>query len=469
MYVKFIVDELYSFLVPSEAAHVCQEALQAYRFIFGYCHSLSPLFESMTFRHYYHQHALQEHFLKNPKECVFCMGLKSWPHGQKMKRENVQHVLECLKGFVAQMKEDDRLPDYDSFEGVTCECKYFISLPHSMHDRRKEPTYEEFYDSVFEKPDMWIRGLEFSEASGLGKDVQRILQRYRSQDMDWFHIMVKHDAFSIFCRNMEKIRDEFVLLPFWCLCDGLEGKIQHRHIFWPKCVKIRDAFHLTRTIVYVSQPKAICDAGIPENVEEGNHTSHFHINRPMHEHSIAFLCTLFPNGIERLLADQNSRKNVVLWDIHAQRGPDKWRHLKWVVPIKVTGWKFIHCQVPFNGQEERYLTLHGDKKIYFTPGYSLQILKDKMYVLSPKQQNVMKQLKEIKEKVQMEQDNYWKTEVADLKMERGVFKNELKSKENEWKAERDVLKSERDIFKAERDIFKAYRNVLKTERDNLLL
>ncbi|GFW57208.1 uncharacterized protein TNCV_541241 [Trichonephila clavipes] len=182
-----------------------------------------------------------------------------------------------------------------------------------------------------------------------------------------------------------------------------------------KCVKIRDAFHLARTIVYVSQTKAMCDA-----------------------------------GIERLLSEQNGRKNVVLWDIHAQRGPDKWRHLKWVVPIKVTGWKFIHCEVPFNGQKERYLTLHGDKKLYFTPGYSLQILKDEMYVLSPKQQNAMKQLKEIKEKVQMEQDNYWKTIEADLKMERDVFK----LKENEWKAERDVLKSERDIFKADRNVLK---------------
>ncbi|GFX84898.1 hypothetical protein TNCV_4997301 [Trichonephila clavipes] len=92
-----------------------------------------------------------------------------------------------------------------------------------------------------------------------------------------------------------------------------------------------------------------------------------------------------------------------------------------------------------------------------------------MYVLSPKQQNAMKQLREIKEKVQMERDNYWKTIVADLKMEQDVFKNEIQSKGNEWKAERDVLKSERDTFKAERDTFKADRNVLKTERDNLLL
>ncbi|GFX70890.1 uncharacterized protein TNCV_1688731 [Trichonephila clavipes] len=140
-------------------------------------------FESMTFRHYYHQNALQEQFLKNRKECVFCMGLKSWPHGQRMKRENVQHILECLKGFVARTKRMTT-PAYESFEGVTCECKYFISLLHSMYDRSKDPTYEGFYDSVFEKPDMWIRGLEFSEASGLGKDVHGILQRYLSQDMD---------------------------------------------------------------------------------------------------------------------------------------------------------------------------------------------------------------------------------------------------------------------------------------------
>ncbi|GFX86580.1 hypothetical protein TNCV_462001 [Trichonephila clavipes] len=70
-----------------------------------------------------------------------------------------------------------------------------------------------------------------------------------------------------------------------------------------------------------------------------------------------------------------------------------------------------------------------------------------MHVLSPKQQNVMKQLKDIKEKG--ERDNYWKTIVADLTTERDVFKNE--SKENEWKVKIDALKSERDTLKAERD------------------
>ncbi|GFT02926.1 hypothetical protein TNCV_4962081 [Trichonephila clavipes] len=51
-------------------------------------------------------------------------------------------------------------------------------MPHSLYDCSKDPTYEGFYDSVFEKPDMWSRGLEFSEASGLEKDVHGILQRY---------------------------------------------------------------------------------------------------------------------------------------------------------------------------------------------------------------------------------------------------------------------------------------------------
>ncbi|GFT99919.1 uncharacterized protein TNCV_1079611 [Trichonephila clavipes] len=138
-----------------------------------------------------------------------------------MKRENVKHVLQCLKGFVARRKEDDRPPDYDLFEGVTCECKYFISLPHSLYDRKKDPTYVGFYDSVFEKPDMWPRGLEFSAASGLGKDVHGIPPTlHLSQDMEWFHIMVKHDTFPIFFGEMETIRDEFVLYPFGvCVMD----------------------------------------------------------------------------------------------------------------------------------------------------------------------------------------------------------------------------------------------------------
>ncbi|GFT14529.1 TTKRSYEDQ domain-containing protein [Nephila pilipes] len=99
--------------------------------------------------------------------------------------------------------------------------------------------------------------------------------------------MVKHDAFQTFCKEMEKNRDQFVLLSFWYLCDDMvsdTGHAQHRHMIvvcqqessfkdiWKykiryeflnsgrakKCVKIQDPFHLSRAIVYVSQGKAAC-------------------------------------------------------------------------------------------------------------------------------------------------------------------------------------------------------------------
>ncbi|GFX64079.1 hypothetical protein TNCV_1986041 [Trichonephila clavipes] len=121
-----------------------------------------------------------------------------------------------------------------------------------------------------------------------------------------------------------------------------------------------------------------------------------------------------------------------------------WRNLKWVVPIKVTGWKFIHCQFLQRPRRNLFDAARGQENIFYTwifPSNS----QGRNVRFIPKQQNVMKQLKEIKEKVQMEQDNYWKTIVAEFEVGTDVFKNEFKSKENEWKAERDVLKS--DTFK----------------------
>ncbi|GFS29884.1 uncharacterized protein NPIL_235191 [Nephila pilipes] len=60
-----------------------------------------------------------------------------------------------------------------------------------------------------------------------------ILQRFTRGDLHWFHLMVKHDAFETFCKEIEKIRDQFALFPFWCLCDGMvsgTGRKQHRHV-----------------------------------------------------------------------------------------------------------------------------------------------------------------------------------------------------------------------------------------------
>ncbi|GFX71805.1 uncharacterized protein TNCV_2010421 [Trichonephila clavipes] len=105
-----------------------------------------------------------------------------------------------------------------------------------------------------------------------------------------------------------------------------KGKIQHRHMvlackpesffenIWEekmrykfpnsgrtkKCIKIKSAFHLVRVIMYVSQPKSSSDKGdIPDNLMNLEQWSHFHINRPLHPHNIASLCTLFPGGIRK--------------------------------------------------------------------------------------------------------------------------------------------------------------------------
>ncbi|GFS62656.1 uncharacterized protein NPIL_600601 [Nephila pilipes] len=192
---------------------------------------------------------------------------------------------------------------------------------------------------------------------------------------------------------MGKILGQFALLPFWCLCDGMvsgTGRTQHRHMIvacelessfkdiWQykirydfpnsgrakKCVKIQDAFHLARAIVYVSQRKAGCDGRIPTDLTEAGPLSHFHMNRPLHEHSIAFLCTLFPGGIQQLLLEQNRNKDVVRWESESVCVRDQWFHKKWGVPIHLTGWKFI--------------TYHRVNKIW-TPNVGKECVSDKSH------------------------------------------------------------------------------------------
>ncbi|GFT24480.1 uncharacterized protein TNCV_3252971 [Trichonephila clavipes] len=85
--------------------------------------------------------------------------------------------------------------------------------------------------------------------------------------------------------------------------------------------------------------------------------SHFHINRPLHPHSIAFLCTLFPGGIEKLLWEQVGNKNVAKWKKTTRRRADAWGHFKWSVPIHVTGWKFLNCVIPYRYEETEEWTI----------------------------------------------------------------------------------------------------------------
>ncbi|GFX05811.1 uncharacterized protein TNCV_352301 [Trichonephila clavipes] len=292
---------------------------------------------------------------------------------------------------------------------------------------------------------------------------------------------------------MENIRDEFVILLFWCLCDGLTAcKTLHRHMIvacqqyssfenvWKtkirypfpktgrakKYIEIKDAFHLARAIVYMSQPKASRDH---DNQQEEQ--SHFHINRPLHKHSIATLCTLFPGGIEKLLYEQLKNKNVSSWEKVAKHVPDRWGHLKWGVPIHVTGWKFLNCVIPFHSRYEvteeetpLYVTLYGNKKLYLKEGnYKnkcwFQQIRDEMYVLSRKQQNMMEEIKNLIQEWTKDQKVLFKSKFNEMNVkydviqrERDMFKEErdlMKSKEKEWKIEIDQMKTEIDELKTE--------------------
>ncbi|GFT64470.1 uncharacterized protein TNCV_2382241 [Trichonephila clavipes] len=143
-----------------------------------------------------------------------------------------------------------------------------------------------------------------------------------------------------------------------------------------KCIKIKSAFHLVRAIMYVSQPKSSCDKGdIPDNLMNLEQWSHFHINRPLHSHNIASLCTLFPGGIEKLLWEQVGNKNVSSWEKMIKRTSDEWGNIKWSVPIHVTGWKFLKCVIPFHPRYKETeewtplcLHLYGNKKLYLKEG-----------------------------------------------------------------------------------------------------
>ncbi|GFX60686.1 uncharacterized protein TNCV_4917361 [Trichonephila clavipes] len=183
--------------------------------------------EPMTVRHFYSKHAAQKYNLNCRKQCLFCFGRKHWPYGQKNRPENVNHVTACLQRFVEDAKIHAETEEEET-EEVVCGCRHFRPVPRGMRGRRKDRLieYVGFYDSLLEKPEMWEEGVTFQ--NGLGKDVWGMVQRYLRQDLMWFHIMVKQDVFDTFRKEMEKIRDQCVILPFWCLCDGLvneKGKI----------------------------------------------------------------------------------------------------------------------------------------------------------------------------------------------------------------------------------------------------
>ncbi|GFY19357.1 uncharacterized protein TNCV_4127441 [Trichonephila clavipes] len=399
---------------------------------------------NVTVRHFYSKHVAQKYNLDCRKQCLFCFGKKHWPYGQKNRPENVNHVTECLQRFVEDAKIHEETEEEETEEEeVVCGCRHFRPVPRGMRGRHKDrlSEYVGFYNSLLEKPEMWEEGVTFQ--NGFRKDVWGIVQLYLRQDLMWFHIMVKHDVFDTFRKEMEKIRDQCVILPFWYLCDGLvneKGKIQHRHMIlaceqesvfedvlkgkgrykFPnsgrvkKCIKIKNAFHLVRTIMYVSQPKSSCDKDeIPEN----------------------------------LMDSQLGNKNVSSWVKVAKHVPDPWYNARWEVPIHVTGWKFLHCVIPLHprDEEELYLHLYGNKKWHLKDyECSFQRIRDEMYVLSCKQQNTMKETKKVKTEWAMDQKVILKAKLNEMRAINDLIRREndvLKTKEQEWKTKENELNS----------------------------
>ncbi|GFX06217.1 uncharacterized protein TNCV_642621 [Trichonephila clavipes] len=210
--------------------------------------------------------------------------------------------------------------------------------------------------------------------------------------------------------------------------------------------------------MYVSQPKSSCDKGdIPDNLMNLEQWSHFYINRPLHPHNIASLCTLFPGGIEKLLWEQVGNKNVSSSEKMIRRTSDEWGNFKWSVPIHVTGWKFLNCVISFHPRYEETeewtplcLHLYGNKKLYLKEGNrggkcSFQRIRDEMYVLSRKQQNIMNEIKTAKQELAIDQTVM------------------LSTKLNEMKAKNDLIQKEKDILKQENEVLKTKENELNSK------
>ncbi|GFS47558.1 hypothetical protein TNCV_4219991 [Trichonephila clavipes] len=120
------------------------------------------------------------------------------------------------------------------------------------------------------------------------------------------------------------------------------------------------------------------------------------------------------------------------------------------VPIHVTGWKFLNCVIPLHPRDEGELHLHGNKKWHVKDQEcSFQRIRDEMYVLSRKQQNMMKEIKKLKKEWAMDQ------------------KVILKAKLNEMKAKNDLIRKENDILKTKEQEWKTKENDLKTKEQEL--
>ncbi|GFV78782.1 uncharacterized protein TNCV_1718141 [Trichonephila clavipes] len=72
----------------------------------------------------YGKHASKKHHLDCRMQCLFCFGRKQWPHGQRNRPENVNHVTACLQRFVEDAKEESEEEETVEDEEA-CGCRDF--------------------------------------------------------------------------------------------------------------------------------------------------------------------------------------------------------------------------------------------------------------------------------------------------------------------------------------------------------
>ncbi|GFT44890.1 uncharacterized protein TNCV_463041 [Trichonephila clavipes] len=94
--------------------------------------------EPMTIRHFYGKHASKKHHLDCRKQCLFCFGRKQWPHGEKNRPENVNHVTVCLQRFVEDAKEESEIEEEETVEEEACGCRDFQPGPCEIQGRCKD-------------------------------------------------------------------------------------------------------------------------------------------------------------------------------------------------------------------------------------------------------------------------------------------------------------------------------------------
>ncbi|GBN37275.1 hypothetical protein AVEN_217515-1, partial [Araneus ventricosus] len=304
-----------------------------------------------------------------------------------------------------------------------CEiCKTFDTSALKLSTFGREPVNawkrSGFYDPIFRKPSWWSDpdAIPLNYDSGLGPDTADMFKRFK--EFQWYHVSVKAFAFPYFKNDLAPMEDHFAVLPYECLCDGLETQHEseqrhHRHMILAvkrNCVKrfqkiwsikirspdhrnnrgkvlkkIRDAHHLAATIHYVGQRRSTCDGKHLNETCEGQ-CSHYWLNRPVYPHGILGMCTLYPGGLQEYVLVRNRSKLVLPWKDIAELNSQH----KYAVPISALNLPIQYCVVPVRHDLQPWAILEQSQEEYPFKLWMYETEKCLVFKLNPELQNLPK-------------------------------------------------------------------------------